>query len=146
MIKNGDVVYFRKAKRETRKSAPEMQFPKGHGFGVFLGHVPLGLPDVPPLVLLRQMGSIGFISFDDLNEILGEEAVTAIIAKFEDKYYGKAVETEEELKAKEAAIKAEREANPQAEAEPPPPQKVNTLRLVNPQGRPIQSGDNPNDL
>lgn len=89
-MKNGDVVFFKKAKRGSGRKMPEVQF-KGYGFGVMLGHVPPFAKDPPPEHLLRLMGTIGFISFDDLAEILGDEAAQKAVLAFEDKYYGKKI-------------------------------------------------------
>lgn len=89
-MKNGDVVFFKRAKEGSARKAPEVQF-KGYGFGVMLGHVPPFAKDPPPEHLLRLMGTVGFVSFDDVGEMLGPESGHQLIKKFEDKYYGKVV-------------------------------------------------------
>lgn len=84
----GDLVFFKKAKRTTSLESPVVEF-KGYGFGLMLGHVPAFEPEPPAAHLLRMMGTLGFISFDDLGEFLGPSISAAIIKQFEDKYYGK---------------------------------------------------------
>lgn len=84
----GDVVYFKTAKKESGPKAHAMTF-QGHGFGVFLGHVPKMMPDPNPTHLLRMMGQIGFLTFDDVGAFLGEESAKICVKMYEDKYYGK---------------------------------------------------------
>lgn len=143
MINSGDVVYFKKAKRFTKRGAPEATF-KGHGFGVFLGHLPPLKKDVLAIDLMKLMGSIGFLTFDDVGEFLGEEVAADVIKKFEDKYFGRAI-TAQELDEKMAAIKKERQTE-QATAlvVPPPEQKLHIpapLQLVDTKGDPVDSED-----
>lgn len=87
-INNGDVVFFKKAKKSTSRKAPEATF-KGYGFGVMLGHVPPFAAEPPPQHLLRLMGTVGFLTFDDVAEFVGDENAKECVKKFEDKYYGK---------------------------------------------------------
>lgn len=86
MFKAGDVVFFKAAKRGTKRSLPEGKF-KGHGFGVLLGQVPPFEKDPPADQLLRLMGSIGFVSFDDIGEFFGDEGGARCLSAFEAKYY-----------------------------------------------------------
>lgn len=90
-MKNGDVVFFKKAKRSSARKAHEEEF-KGHGFGVMLGHVPPFVKDPPPEHLIRLMGTIGFVSFDDVGRLLGDEQAKLLVQKYEDAYYGKKLE------------------------------------------------------
>lgn len=83
----GDVMFFKTAKKESRRNAKEMKF-KGHGFGVFLGHVPPFMPDPDPAQLIRMMGQIGFLTFDDVATFLGDEMAAKCVKMYEDKYYG----------------------------------------------------------
>jgi hypothetical protein len=87
-MKPGEIVFFRKAKSKPMTVCPAVEF-KGHGYGIFLGHVPYAQPEPPPVVYITQLGSIGFISFDDVNEFLGDEAAVKCVQKFEEKYYEK---------------------------------------------------------
>lgn len=86
MFKNGDFVFFKKARRSSNPRQPEGAF-KGHGFGILLGHVPPFAPDPPGEHLLRLMGSVGFLSFDDVGEFFGREMGVECVKKFEEKYY-----------------------------------------------------------
>lgn len=89
----GDCVYFRKCQRGTKNVFPEIGF-AGHGFGIMLGIVPTNQKEPGPLQLFQMMGKIGFISFDAINEFLGEEVAKNVIEKFQDKYYGKEIPPE----------------------------------------------------
>lgn len=91
-MKNGDVVFFKKAKTTSARKGLEIGF-KGYGFGVMLGHVLPFAADPKPEMLLRLMGTIGFVSFDDVGELLGNEQAANLVKAFEDKYYGKVVDT-----------------------------------------------------
>jgi hypothetical protein len=90
-MKNGDVVFFKEAREGSGRKARTMKF-KGHAFGVLLGHVPPFAKDPPPEHLLRLMGTIGFVSFDDVAAFLGDENAQKCVTMFEDKYYGKAAQ------------------------------------------------------
>lgn len=91
MMQNGDVVFFTEAKDSSARKALKVRF-KGHAFGVLLGHVPPFQKDPPAEHLLRLMGQIGFVSFDDVGELLGNEEGAKLVKLYEDKYYGKAAE------------------------------------------------------
>lgn len=121
-MKNGDVVFFKRAKPQSRGKAQEVHF-KGHAFGVLLGHVPPFQKDPPPEHLLRLMGTIGFLSFDDVGEFFGPEIGADAVKKFEDKYYGKVVEDPNAPKQEELPL------NPDAPA----------TGLVGLDGAPLQS-------
>jgi hypothetical protein len=122
-MKNGDVVFFKNAKSGSARNAPEVQF-KGMGFGVLLGHVPPFQKDPPPDQLLGMMGQIGFLSFDDVGEFLGNESGAACVAKFEDKYYGKKIEQKE----------GEEPIQPELPLQPPTPSPI-----VGMDGAPLQA-------
>lgn len=92
-MKPGKVVYFRSAKLNTHRKTGDWAFKQGHGFGLLLGTVPLFGKEPSPVELLRLVGTIGFLSFDDVAEFVGEEQAEICVKKFEDKYYGKVVET-----------------------------------------------------
>lgn len=95
-LKIGDAVFFKRAKESSDLDAKFIEF-SGHGFGVFLGAMPLELRDPTPQVLVQIMGSIGFCSFDDVMEFIGEEQGHIVLKKFEEKY--NPVLTEEQKKA-----------------------------------------------
>ena len=86
MFKMGDVLFFKQARRSTKRSAETGTF-KGFGFGVYLGHVPPFAKDPDQGILRRLMGSIGYVLFDDVGEFLGNEAGAECVKKFEAKYY-----------------------------------------------------------
>ncbi len=93
MFKKGDVAYFKVASRSAKKHSPAWKF-NGHGFGILLGHVPHFAPDITPGFLMQSMGSIGFVSFDDIGEFFGTEVGADCVKKFEEKYWVKKSETE----------------------------------------------------
>jgi hypothetical protein len=86
MLKHGAVVYFKDAKLSGKRTAPNYGF-KGHGVGVFLGSLPPFAKDINVGTLNIMLGSIGLVSFDDVNEMVGEEIAKDLIKKFEAKYY-----------------------------------------------------------
>lgn len=88
-MNNGDVVFFKKAKASSARKSPEVMF-KGHGFGILLGHVPPFAQNPPAGYVIGQLGSIGYLSFDDVIEFLGDEAGATCVQKFEAKYLPKA--------------------------------------------------------
>ncbi len=87
-MKNGDVVFFKRAKGSAHRRAPEAMF-KGMGFGILLGHVPPFAQNPPAAYVIGQIGSIGYLSFDDVIEFLGDEAGATCVKKFEEKYLPK---------------------------------------------------------
>lgn len=90
-LNHGDAVFFKKVKKASNRKAPEIGF-KGHGFGILLGHVPPFQKDPTSDQLLRHMGAIGFLSFDDVADLLGDDVGAKCLAAFEEKYYGKAAQ------------------------------------------------------
>ena len=86
MFRRGDVVYFKQGRKGSHRKAPTATF-KGHGFGVFLGHLPPYEKDLEPAELVMQMGAIGFLTFDDVADFLGEDAAKKCVASYEAKYY-----------------------------------------------------------
>ena len=90
-MKSGDVVYFRRAKKELGPEGKFVEF-AGHGFGVILGVVPPNQVAPTPVILMRGMGQIGFISFDDVKLFVGEEMFQKCVEHFKDKYFGTVVE------------------------------------------------------
>lgn len=85
MMNPGDVVYFKKAKKSSERKDLEVGF-RGHGFGVMLGHVDAFTPDPTTDQVIGLLGGIGFVSFDDISEFLGEGHAAVVIKKFEAKY------------------------------------------------------------
>jgi hypothetical protein len=88
MFRKADVCYFKTAKNGSHRKANSATF-KGHGFGMFLGHVPPFGKDPTPQELIMLVGSCGWLTFDDVAEFLGDEAGKHCVAAYEAKYYGK---------------------------------------------------------
>lgn len=86
-MKHGQVVFFKAAKMSTGRTAPEIGF-KGYAFGILLGVVPPFQKDPPMAHILRALGGVGFLSFDDVGELLGPEQGALLVKKYEEKYYG----------------------------------------------------------
>lgn len=86
MFKVGDIAYFKKARKTTGRKGVEGIF-KGYGIGVFMGHVPPGRQDLMAHQVRPIFAQIGFVSFDDVSEFLGEKACAEVLKKFEAKYY-----------------------------------------------------------
>ncbi len=91
MFKPGDLAYFKKAKKSSHIKQGEVAF-KGLGFGVMLGILPPFGKEPTPQMCMKLMGTIGFVSFDDIAEFLGNESGEKCVKLFEDKYYGKVIE------------------------------------------------------
>ncbi len=90
-LKPGDAIYFKRCKESARSTAGEIQF-KGHGIGVLLGYLPPAARDLTPAMLMRLMGQLGYMTFDDIAEFLTPADAETCVKKYEDKYYGKEVE------------------------------------------------------
>lgn len=84
---DGDLVFFKRAKKELGPTGTFVEF-KGHGFGVFLGHIPPDAPEPPLLFLFRKMAQIGFIKFDDVSEFLTPAQAKECVEACERKYFG----------------------------------------------------------
>lgn len=85
MVKPGDIVFFREAKRSSQ-NAIGFRF-KGHGYALLLGEVPMLQADPPESHILRVIGSIGFFCFDDLKNFFDEKTQNEFLEKFKAKYY-----------------------------------------------------------
>lgn len=106
MFKPGDLVFYKKAQKSSKKNSPGVQF-GGMGFGMAMGEVPPFHKDPPKDQLVRIMGTCGFVSFDDVGEFLGDEKAAELIKKYEDKYYGKVVELKKREEEKQIEIPKE---------------------------------------
>jgi len=93
-MNNGDVIYFKKAKEHPTRKSIELEF-KGHAFGILLGHVPPFAQEPPKDHVVRLLGSIGYLSFDDVGEFLGNEVGADVVKKFEEKYYAQPTQQQE---------------------------------------------------
>jgi hypothetical protein len=91
----GSIVFFKDIADTSRmKGRTGVRF-KGHGFGVLLGEVPPFGKDPDQVALFRCLGGIGYLSFDDVGEFLGDEAGAKCVAAFEAKYFPKTEEPKE---------------------------------------------------
>lgn len=90
MFKPGDVVYFKQASKTTNPKVPAVRF-KGHGLGVVLGGLNPFQQEPNKDDVITLMASIGYISFDQIEEFLGKEVGTQVVGMFEKKYYEKSV-------------------------------------------------------
>lgn len=89
MVKQGDVVYFKRFSSEPNRRAQEITFKSNiQGFGIMLGTIQVGTPEPAARQLLAMVGEIGFVSFDDVKEFLGDAALQTLMAKFAMKYVG----------------------------------------------------------
>ncbi len=86
-MKLGEVVYFKKATRTTKRGALETSF-TGHAFGIMVGVVPPSRPEPSKQVLMMALAQMGYMSFDDVGEFLGKEQADLCVKKFEQKYCG----------------------------------------------------------
>lgn len=137
-MKQGDLVYFKAASTSAKPRTPVVGF-KGHGYGVMLGAVPPFQKDPPAIVVMRNMGQIGFVSFDDVGEFLGPEAGAECVRKFEDKYYGKVVEGQEAAADGEKAEIGVDPALPGADKTVETTIEMPSKRIVGINGRPLDS-------
>lgn len=99
MIKLGDAVYFKKAKKSQARRSTEYGF-QGHGFGIFLGSKsPQDMRDMNSASLFQLMGGCGFCTFDSVAEIMGWDETQAreFIDKWTTKFYGKVIKPGEQL-------------------------------------------------
>jgi hypothetical protein len=119
VFKPGQVIFFRQAKMNSHRKTPLAQF-QGHGFGVFLGHVPPFAPDPRPENLLTIMATAGFTAFDDIGDLLGDEVLEVYIERLRKKYNPEPSPEEAALMAAEAVEKAmlERNADGRTEGKP----------------------------
>lgn len=91
-MNNGDIVFIKEATRAPDKKETRVQF-IGHGMCLLLGHLPPKIP-MPPMDYYRiLLGGIGFLSFDEVAEFLGKEAMDTCLNAFQKKYFSNAVQT-----------------------------------------------------
>jgi hypothetical protein len=103
-INPGDCFFVKEAFDSTKigPGTRRFQFP-GWGFGMFMG----ALPPLPagstkgayfvepnPTQLFIIMGSVGFITFDDIARFIGPDKMKECLDKFEEKYLGKKITPE----------------------------------------------------
>ncbi len=86
-IEPGDCVFFRDC-RDSMSENPLRVRAKGLFFGILLGILPPLQKPPPAEYLVRAMGDLGYITFDDLAEFLGEANTAAIMERWKEKYVG----------------------------------------------------------
>lgn len=86
-IKNGDCVFFKDIRTSSRSKQSQAARFKHFGWGVLLGAIPPFGRDPNIGDVIRALGSIGYVSFDDVGEFLGDEIGAELVKKFEEKYY-----------------------------------------------------------
>lgn len=128
-LKPGGVVYFNVCKKSTKPNSEPMIF-KGHGFGVFLGVVPQFKVEPTREMLDPLLAGIGWVSFENVYELLGEEQFKLLETKFREKYELDAVPEGEKI-----------------EEPPPPPQDKSLMMPAKPEligldGRPLKDQEN----
>jgi hypothetical protein len=109
MFRSADIVYFKTAKNGSHRKANGCTF-KGHGFGMFLGHVPIFGKDPSPHDLLKLIGACGFLTFDDVADFLGDDLARKCVAEYEKKYYGN--QEPEVIDAEEESILVDKAGKP----------------------------------
>lgn len=86
MFRSGDIVYFKEGKKGSSRKAHGARF-KGHGIGVFLGHVGPFEKEPSADEAIKLIGACGYLSFDDVADFLGDEQAHICVKKYEERYY-----------------------------------------------------------
>jgi hypothetical protein len=81
----GDFLYFREAQTGIRKESKRVKF-AGHAFGMWVGVVPHFHKEPKDLDIFSMMGSLGWLTFDDVGEFLGPEAGNKVVEMYVKKY------------------------------------------------------------
>lgn len=84
-LKPGGVVFFPTCKK-TAKPNGQVYVMKGHGYGVFLGVVPMGHPEPTREMMDPLLAGVGWVSFENVIELLGEDQFKILEEKFRAKY------------------------------------------------------------
>lgn len=84
-LKPGSVVFFQQCKKTAKPNSGGIGF-KGHGFGIFLGIVPPGVAEPTRYMMDPLMAGIGWVSFETVKELLGEETLKKLTDAFTKKY------------------------------------------------------------
>lgn len=85
-FKPGAVVYFKKCLRRPTSKSDWVAAKVGYNFGVLLGSVAPHTPDPTPNIIAKMMSGSGYVSFDDVIEMLGQERFAELLKKMELKY------------------------------------------------------------
>lgn len=128
-LKPGGVVYFNVCKKSTKQNSEPLIF-KGNGFGIFLGVVPQFAQEPSRAHLDPLLAGIGWVSFENVVEMLGEEQFKILETKFRAKYGFEEVPEGEKVEAPPV---------PKAEPELMMPAKPELIGL---DGRPLKDVEN----
>ncbi len=82
----GDVVYFKEAKRTSRRNSDGFRAGHGRAFGLLLGIVPPGTPEPDQDMIFRICANFGMVTVDSIVELMGEEFAHVFVAKLHAKY------------------------------------------------------------
>lgn len=91
----GDAVYFKRIKETSLPHGRYQEFKGCHGFGILLGTVPENQPDPPQIYLNAVMSQLGWVTFDDVKQALGDETLQKVLAFVMEKYFEKPKEPPE---------------------------------------------------
>lgn len=86
-FRSGDIVYFKECRNGSRPKKSQGARFKGHGIGMFLGHVGPFEKDPSGEDCIKLVGACGFLTFDDVAEFLGDEQAKLCVDRYEKKYY-----------------------------------------------------------
>lgn len=128
-LKPGSVVFFNGCKKSTKQNSEPFIF-KGHGFGVFLGVVPTNVKEPAREQMDGLLAGIGWVSFENVAELLGEEQFDLLAKKFQEKYGLEPLPEDEKMPENPPAPIAEPELTL-------PPEK----QLLGADGRPMFKAD-----
>lgn len=107
-LKPGSCVFFKDFQSAGHPKRSDKYRMKNLAFGVLLGVLPPFAKDPTQEQLYMAMGAIGYVSFDDVAEILGVESGQKLLAEYEKKYYAPKPAEEgagiEEVPIREGAI------------------------------------------
>lgn len=112
-LKPGDIGFFKRVKDTSSDHGRYTEF-KGHGFGILLGAVPPGAQDPPQSFLTALMAQLGWVTLDEVKNLLGEASVDALVRALEKKYF---------------------HAEAPKETTPPEPEKPASSIILLPQGK-----------
>ncbi len=84
-LEPGGVVFFPACKKTPKPNSQTLVF-QGHGFGIFLGIVPTGMEMPSRAQMDPLLSAVGWVSFENVAEMLGEDQFEILATKFREKY------------------------------------------------------------
>lgn len=86
-LAQGDLLYFKHASKRPGGGKKKMfEFQRSHGYGMFLGLVPEGMPPPPIEVVSAAIATLGYIRLDDIEQFLGIDTARDLAGKVGAKY------------------------------------------------------------